>query len=58
MSDLLRAPVLVVRVAGGIAEYFAIDPTLARVVLFLALLPAGPLAPIIPEPPLAEQGCE
>lgn len=47
-------------VAGGIAEYFAIDPTLARVLLFLALLPAGPfglvvyiaLAAIIPEEPI------
>ena len=47
-------------VAGGIAEYFAIDSTLARVILFLALLPAGPfglvvyivLAAIIPEQPI------
>ena len=29
-------------VAGGLAEYFSIDPTVARVLLFLALLPAGP----------------
>lgn len=50
-------------VAGGIAEYFEIDPTLARVFLFLALLPAGPfglvvyliLAAIIPQAPLDEQ---
>jgi phage shock protein C len=50
-------------VAGGIAEYFAVDPTLARVILFLALLPAGPfglvvyaiLAAFIPEAPADEQ---
>ena len=29
-------------VAGGLAEYLGTDPTLVRVVLFLALLPAGP----------------
>ncbi len=31
-------------VAGGLAEYFNIDPTVARVLLFLALLPTGPFA--------------
>jgi len=49
-------------VAGGIAEYFQVDPTLVRVFLFLALLPAGPIAPlvyiilaaIIPEAPAEE----
>jgi len=53
---------LLAGVAGGIAEYFAIDSTLARVILFLALLPAGPLglvvyvilAAIIPEAPVDE----
>ncbi len=30
-------------VAGGLAEYFNLDPTVVRVVLFLALLPMGPL---------------
>ena len=47
-------------VAGGIAEYFEIDPTLVRVLLFLALLSAGPfgllaylfLAMVIPATPL------
>jgi phage shock protein C len=34
-------------VAGGIAEYFQVDPTLVRVLLFLALLPAGPIAPLV-----------
>ncbi len=29
-------------VAGGIAEYFNLDPTVVRVVLFLALLSVGP----------------
>ncbi len=29
-------------VAGGLAEYFNLDPTVVRVVLFLALLPMGP----------------
>jgi phage shock protein C len=46
-------------VAGGLAEYFHIDPTLARIFLFLALLPTGPfgivayaiLAAIIPPAP-------
>jgi len=53
---------LLAGVAGGIAEYFAIDSTLARVILFLALLPAGPLglvvyvilAAIVPEAPVDE----
>jgi phage shock protein C len=34
-------------VAGGIAEYFQVDSTLVRVVLFLALRVAGPLAPVV-----------
>jgi phage shock protein C len=34
-------------VAGGIAEYFQVDPALVRVLLFLALLPAGPIAPLV-----------
>lgn len=54
---------LLAGVAGGIAEYFAIDSTLARVILFLALLPAGPfglvvyviLAAIIPEAPIDDR---
>ncbi len=29
-------------VAGGLAEYFNLDPTVVRIVLFLALLPMGP----------------
>jgi phage shock protein C len=49
-------------VAGGIAEYFQIDSTLVRVILFLALLTMGPFAPwvyiilalIIPEQPVDE----
>jgi phage shock protein C len=49
-------------VAGGIAEYFKVDSTLIRVMLFLALLTAGPFAPlvyiilalIIPEAPLED----
>ena len=46
-------------VAGGIAEYLHVDPTLTRILLFLALLPTGPfgvfiyavLAFIIPSTP-------
>ncbi len=30
-------------VAGGLAEYFNLDPTVVRVLVFLALLSAGPL---------------
>jgi phage shock protein C len=49
-------------VAGGMAEYFKVDSTLVRVILFLALLTAGPFAPIvyiilaliIPEAPLED----
>ncbi len=33
---------LLAGVAGGIAEYFNVDPTVVRVGLFLALLPVGP----------------
>ncbi len=33
---------IIAGVAGGLAEYFNIDPTVARVLLFLALLPTGP----------------
>ncbi len=29
-------------VAGGLAEYFDLDPTVVRVLVFLALLSAGP----------------
>ena len=29
-------------VAGGLAEYFNLDPTVVRVLLFLALLTMGP----------------
>ena len=35
-------------VAGGIAEYFEVDPVLVRVLLGLGLLAAsGPLAPLV-----------
>ncbi len=34
-------------VAGGIAEYFHIDPTLTRILLFLTLLPTGPFGLLI-----------
>jgi phage shock protein C len=34
-------------VAGGTAEYFKVDSTLVRVILYLALLMAGPFAPIV-----------
>ena len=33
---------IIAGVAGGLAEYFNIDPTVARVLLFLALLSTGP----------------
>jgi phage shock protein C len=43
-----RDNVLISGVAGGIAEYFNIDPTLVRLVMFLLLLMAsGPFAPIV-----------
>jgi phage shock protein C len=29
-------------VAGGLAEYFNLDPTVARVLVFLALMTTGP----------------
>ncbi len=46
-------------VAGGLADYFNLDPTVVRVLLFLALLSAGPfglvgyalLAVLIPSAP-------
>lgn len=50
-------------VAGGIAEYFGVDPTLVRLALFFGLLfTTGPLAPlmyfilvwIIPKRPIGE----
>ena len=50
-------------VAGGIAEYFGVDPTLVRLALFFGLLfTTGPLAPlvylilvwIIPKKPIGE----
>jgi len=34
-------------IAGGIAEYFHVDPTLVRILLLLALLPTGPFALVI-----------
>ena len=34
-------------VAGGIAEYLHVDPTLTRILLFLALLPTGPFGVFI-----------
>ena len=34
-------------VAGGIAEYLHVDPTLTRILLFLALLPTGPFGVVI-----------
>lgn len=42
-----RTNVVLSGVAGGIAEYFNIDPTLVRILLFLALLPAGPFGLIV-----------
>lgn len=43
-----RTNVVFAGVAGGIAEYFNVDPTLVRVLMFLVLLAAsGPLAPIV-----------
>ena len=39
-----RSNVMFAGVAGGIADYFNIDPALARVFLCLALAPLGPLA--------------
>jgi len=34
-------------VCGGLAEYFAIDPTIVRVIFFILLLPGG-LPGIVP----------
>jgi phage shock protein C len=50
-------------VAAGIADYFNVDPTLIRILLFLVLLSAGPfglliyaaLAVIVPQEPAAGQ---
>jgi phage shock protein C len=47
-------------VAGGLADYFNLDPTVVRVLLFLALLTMGPfgllgygvLAFLIPSAPM------
>jgi phage shock protein C len=39
-----RTNIMISGVAGGIAEYFNVDPTIARIFLFLALAPLGPLA--------------
>lgn len=59
-----RANVVFTGVAGGIAEYFDVDPTLIRVLLFLLLLTSsGPfgiivyfiLAAIIPQSPNTDQ---
>ena len=33
--------------AGGIAAYFNLDPTLVRLLMVVALLPAGPFAPLV-----------
>ncbi len=33
---------MIAGVAGGLAEYFTLDPTVVRVLLFLALLTMGP----------------
>ncbi len=33
---------MIAGVAGGLAEYFNLDPTVVRVLVFLALLSAGP----------------
>lgn len=38
---------LILGVAGGLAEYFGVDPTLVRVGLVLALLLTGPAAPVV-----------
>lgn len=38
---------IILGVAGGLAEYFGVDPTLARVALLVALLLTGPAAPIV-----------
>ncbi len=43
-----RKNVMIAGVAGGIAEYFDVDPTLVHVLLFLALLvTSGPLGIVI-----------
>ena len=42
-----RKNVMIAGVAGGIAEYFDIDPVLVRVLLCVALAPAGPFALIV-----------
>ncbi|HUY99068.1 MAG TPA: PspC domain-containing protein [Thermomicrobiaceae bacterium] len=33
--------------AGGVAAYFNLDPTLVRLLMVVALLPAGPFAPLV-----------
>ena len=51
---------MIAGVAGGLAEYFNLDPTVVRVLLFLALLTMGPfgllgygvLAFLIPPAPM------
>lgn len=51
---------LLLGVCGGIAEYFALDPTLVRLVFILLIFASGPLLPlfyivaaiVIPEKPL------
>jgi phage shock protein C len=59
-----RTNVVFAGVAGGIAEYFNIDPTIVRVLLFLMLLAStGPfsiiayfiLAVIIPQAPTIDR---
>jgi phage shock protein C len=42
-----RTNVMISGVAAGIAEYFNIDPMIARVFLFLVLAPLGPLAIVV-----------
>jgi phage shock protein C len=42
-----RKNAMIAGVAGGIAEYFDIDPILVRVLLCVALAPTGPFALIV-----------
>jgi phage shock protein C len=42
-----RTNVVFCGIAGGMGEYFNVDPTLTRVLLFLALLTAGPFGLLI-----------
>jgi phage shock protein C len=48
MMDRSRKNVMIAGVAGGLADYFNIDPTLVRLIMFLVLLlTSGPFAPVI-----------